>query len=386
MRILSFTTLYPSRSHPQAGIFVRSRMQAMAKQAHLVVLAPEPLFFYYNRRLQRAERSPQSYQDGDVEVIRPGWVYPPLGGPLNAICLAVTLLPIVLKLHRRFKFDLIDAHFGFPTGIAAWLLARFNKVPFTITLRGSENLHIRYRWRRVLMQHALRQAACVIAVSERLRDLAISCGAPPENTFCIPNGVDSQVFRLLDRAACRAQFGFRPDVKVILTVGHLIALKGHHRVIEALNALPDVHLCIAGGAGGVKGNRSQLNDLIRRHSLESRVHFLGHLGPEVLASAMCAADVFCLASSSEGWPNVVSEALSCGTPVVATDVGAIPQMLTDQTGIIVPPDDHVALQQALACALGRSWNRNLIADQGARRSWADVGREVLDTFRRQGSF
>jgi glycosyltransferase involved in cell wall biosynthesis len=97
---------------------------------------------------------------------------------------------------------------------------------------------------------------------------------------------------------------------------------------------------------------------------------------------MAAADLFCLASSREGWPNVVNESLACGLPVVATDVGAIPEMIpSEQYGLIVPPDNAVALQNALREALGRNWDRSAIADWGQSRSWAQVAREVLQEMR-----
>jgi glycosyltransferase involved in cell wall biosynthesis len=94
---------------------------------------------------------------------------------------------------------------------------------------------------------------------------------------------------------------------------------------------------------------------------------------------MSAADVLCLASSSEGWPNVVHEALSCGLPVVATNVGAVPEMIpSDQFGLVVPVGDVPALTEALALALQKPWQRAAIAAWGNSRSWDQVAREALE--------
>jgi glycosyltransferase involved in cell wall biosynthesis len=94
---------------------------------------------------------------------------------------------------------------------------------------------------------------------------------------------------------------------------------------------------------------------------------------------MSAADVFCLASTNEGWPNVVHEALACGAPVVATDVGAVPEMLAGgRYGCVVPVNDPAALEKALAEALQRDWDRAAIAAWGGARSWRQVASEVWE--------
>src|SRR5262249_21320501 len=108
------------------------------------------------------------------------------------------------------------------------------------------------------------------------------------------------------------------------------------------------------------------------------VSFIGMAAQNTLAELMSAADVFCLASSSEGWPNVVHEALACGTPVVATDVGAVRQMLPlPRLGTVVPPGDDIALAAALRDALTRAWDHSLISSWGRSRSWDTVAKEVL---------
>jgi glycosyltransferase involved in cell wall biosynthesis len=97
---------------------------------------------------------------------------------------------------------------------------------------------------------------------------------------------------------------------------------------------------------------------------------------------MCAADVFCLASSTEGWPNVVNEALACGTPVVATDVGAVRQMVAgDAYGYVIAVNDADALASALRAALTRTWDNDGISAWGRLRSWSQVAEEVLAEMR-----
>jgi glycosyltransferase involved in cell wall biosynthesis len=256
--------------------------------------------------------------------------------------------------------------------------------PFVITLRGSEVIHGRYPLRRLLMGWGLRRAARVIAVSERLRQYAISLGVDPQRTATVPNGVDVAVFHERDRAATRARLGIAQQAKVVFTAGNLVWEKGHHRVLRALQAVRrkgiPAELYIAGAAGREGGARyaDELRALVSSLELGGCVQFLGTIPPAKLAEYMCAADVFCLASYREGWPNVVHESLACGTPAVCTDVGAVPDLVPSEAhGYVVPNDDQGALDEALRKALDRDWDRNTIAVRAGARTWERVAREVL---------
>jgi teichuronic acid biosynthesis glycosyltransferase TuaC len=240
----------------------------------------------------------------------------------------------------------------------------------------------RDRYRRLCLQWALRRADAVFAVSENLRRFAIDNGADAASVRSIPNGIDAAIFHPRDRAACRAKFGMRPDHHIVVCAGELIEAKGHHLVIQAVRDLiAEGHSVTMYIAGGVARGGAPFDHEIRRRiaewNLEASVHVAGWVKPENLAELLCAADVFCLASFTEGWPNVVNEALACGTPVVATRVGAVPEMLpAEEYGFIVPPRELEPLTNALRRALFAPWDRNVIAARGLSRSWEDVAREV----------
>ena len=378
LRILSFTCLYPRPGNPGQGTFIRCRLQRLARRAEVKVVAPVALF----------GQATAQRQDGFVEVLHPRWFYVPGSGFVTAMLLALQALWTVRRLRRRFAFDVIDAHFGYPEGVAAWLMARLLNVPFTITFRGSEVVHAKYPARRWLMRRAVRGAARVIAVSERLRRFAVELGAGEADVRTIPNGIDTGLFHPRDRAGLRRSFGWRPDDRVLLTAGHLIELKGHQHAIAAVRRLHNegipVRLLIAGGspARGVVSFEAQLRRLADQLHVNEHVEFLGHVPPEQLAGMMSAADVFCLPSSREGWPNVVHEAMACGAPVVATDVGAVPEMISDPAyGLVVPPQDSTAFTEAIRRALATEWDRAAIARWAERRSWDQVAREVDEELR-----
>jgi glycosyltransferase involved in cell wall biosynthesis len=298
------------------------------------------------------------------------------------------LLPLLRRLQRDFDFDWIDAHFGYPEGVAAaWLGSRCGR-RFAITLRGSELLHSHWRARRAAMAWALRQASLVVAVSEELRDFAIALGAPPGRTHLSVNGVDTQIFCPRDRREARDKFGIAPGQMAVLSAGHLIPLKRHDAVIRAITELVvkgyDIKLLIAGGPGrGVPDCERELRRLVEQTGLKDRVRFLGAVPPGQMPELMSAADVLCLASTREGSPNVVNEALACGTPVVATAVGSVPSLIpSDEIGIVIGVDQLGGLAATLQQALHKRWDRKAIAEFGSRRSWDSVAIDLLHRMER----
>jgi glycosyltransferase involved in cell wall biosynthesis/predicted glycoside hydrolase/deacetylase ChbG (UPF0249 family) len=384
LRILSLSIEFPTPEEPGKGLFIWARLQALSAQSFLKVLSPIALLDYANPHgtLLHRGKVPARRMDGQIEVIHPGWIYPPRGGFLNAWCLFLALLWPVYRLRGTFRFDLLDAHFGHPDGVAAALLSVVFRKPLVVTLRGSELLHGRYRLRRHWMAWAARRASRVITMSGQLAELASSWGASENRIRVIPNGVNDKLFYLRDRDACRRQYGIDPRSKVILSAGDLAELKGHHVTIQALTKLlrseSRAELLIAGGVGRSGQFAQRLREQVSVAGLESHVRFLGEVSQEQLAELMSAADVFCLASFREGWPNVVNEALACGTPVVATDVGSVRRMISDVSyGTIVPPRDEETLSRALGEGLARHWEREKISNWGSKRSWDHVASEVL---------
>jgi glycosyltransferase involved in cell wall biosynthesis len=138
-------------------------------------------------------------------------------------------------------------------------------------------------------------------------------------------------------------------------------------------------LLIAGGPGPEGQYENYLRNLVAHHGLTESVRFLGAVPAATMAEIMSASDVLCLASTNEGWPNVVHESLACGTPVVATDVGAVPAMLDEgRYGMVVPVNDPLSLKQALEEALAKHWDRPAIAAWAQNRGWSQVAAEVLE--------
>jgi teichuronic acid biosynthesis glycosyltransferase TuaC len=384
LRILTISCVFPNPAEPEYGVFVRARIHSMSSEAEIKVFAPIPLIDY-SHLLKPRRRSPvpRQLQDGGIPVSYPRWLYIPWGVSLNSVLLFLQLLRPVARLRKHYQFEWIDAHFAFPDGIAAAMLSRWFGVPFSITLRGNETMHAsRSRIIQGLMRWAFRRAASVITVSTPLEQFAISMGADSRTTRTIPNGVDHCIFYPRSREDCRRKLRLPLDARVIVSAGSLIERKGHHRVLEAVAGLRsravDAWLLVAGGTGREGDYSDTLRKMAAKLGLEDRVWFLGHVTPEALAEVMSAADLFCLASTREGWPNVVHEAMACGTPVVATDVGAIPDLIpSPRYGMVVPAGNQQALEIALETALCREWDREAIRRWAHARSWEQVADDVL---------
>jgi PST family polysaccharide transporter len=387
-RVLSLSSEFPNPSEPGKGVFVRARLEAIRSRAALTVVAPVAALDYANpqRDLFAAARIPRTRQEGRIHVLHPRWVYPPYGGWANAFFLFARLLPMVARLRARRAFDVLDAHFAHPEGIAAVLLGRLVGCPVIVTIRGSELRYRTQKAKRFWMSWALRRADRVIAVSDGLRTLAIELGVEPRRVATVPNGINAELFFRRDRNRCRASHGIDAAERIVLSAGDLAELKGHHRIIAAVRTLRDrgvrARLLIAGGVGRSGRYAETLRQQAIASGLGDCVTFVGEVTQDTLAELMSAADVFCLASSTEGWPNVVNEALACGTPVVATDVGAVRQMIvSDLYGYVVPVPDAAALAEALRLALTRDWDHDAISARGRSRSWDRVAEDVLDEMR-----
>jgi glycosyltransferase involved in cell wall biosynthesis len=201
-------------------------------------------------------------------------------------------------------------------------------------------------------------------------------GVAPQHVHTVVNGFNTSVFGLADRGEARSHLGIDAGFQLVVYVGRFIEAKGLRELIEASCQLAKSNgrfrLVLVGD--GVM--RSELLELVERSGLKDRVLLPGGLAPKDVARWICASDVLTLPSWSEGYPNVVVEALACGRPVVATDVGGTREIVNASNGILIQPRNPEQLAGALRAALQRQWNHAGIA-AAMRRSWDDVAAETL---------
>lgn len=376
--VVVFSSLFPSAVRPGAGLFIRERMFRVARRRPLVVVSPQPWFpgQALIRLLRPGYRpmAPALEMQQGIRVHHPRFLsLPGVLRRLDGWAMAVASYWLLRRL-KAGGARLIDAHFAYPDGEAATRLGRWLDLPVTITLRGTEVPHSRNPVLRRHLVRALKAATRVFSVSDSLRRLALELGVAPEKTEVVGNGVDTDVFHPVERAAARTRYGLPADARVLVSVGGLVERKGMHRVIACLPALvarhPDLHYLIVGGPGPEGDMRPELDALVAQLGLAGRVHFLGALPPAELKWPLSAADVFVLATRNEGWANVFLEAMACGLPVVTTDVGGNAEVVCrPELGTVVPFGDAAALEQALDAALARTWNREAVLDYARANQW-----------------
>jgi len=388
-RLIVFSSLFPNAAQPHAGLFIRERMFRVGRHLPLVVVSPRPWFPGQSlvRRLRpdyRPQPERHERQEG-VDVWFPRFfALPGLLRQLDGFMMALACLPTLWRLKRQ-GCNVIDAHFAYPDGYAATLLGRWLNLPTSITLRGTEVPHSRNPALRARVAKALARATRVFSVSDSLRQLAIGLGMPAVKGRVIGNGIDLERFQPVPRDAARRRFGLPEHARVLVSVGALVERKGFHRVIECLPDLlssePNLHYLIVGGANPEGDMLPALRAQVAAAGLQERVHFLGALPPEELKWPLSAADVFVLATRNEGWANVFLEAMACGLPVVATDVGGNREVVCrPELGLIVPFGDQAALSAALRDALCRAWPRQAILDYAAENAWDTRVRILQEEF------
>ena len=388
MRVLVLSTVFPNALQPTFGVFVAERIRRVARHCDVSVVAPVPWFPGNNLIRPQWAGVPAMEEAEGFRVYHPRILCAPRYAKwLDGALYAASLFPVLARLRRPFPFDLIDAHFAYPDGLAAALLGAVFRVPVVITLRGSLVRLRHHPLHRPQIRWALRRATRVLAVSESLKQVAEELGVPAGHIRVIPNGVDAGRFVPRERAEARRALGLPQDRTIIISVGGLNEGKGHHHVVALLPELarrhPDLLYVIVGGERPGDSSRPLIESLAARHDVSHRVRLVGARPHDEVPLWLAAADLFCLATRSEGWANVLLESLACGTPVVSTRVGGNAEIVTHEgLGILVPAADDGALAAALLEGLGRRWDRQLLVAHARAHSWDSAVRGVLDEFDR----
>ena len=389
LRVLLFSTLYPSSVQPGHGIFVETRLRELLKSGAVEarVVAPVAWFPSTHPRFGEYARMasvPRRETHQGIDVLHPRYpLLPKVGMNCAPFMLAAAALPTVRRLIRDgFEADLIDAHYFYPDGVAAALLARWLRKPLTITARGSDlNVIARYAWPRSLMRWAAGQAGGVIGVCSALVDVLRGFGVDAQRLHVMRNGVDLERFSPRPQRQAREALGL-DGAPLLLSVGNLVALKGHDLTLRALQRLlpehPGARLAIVGQGP----EKARLQALARELGLADKVRFAGRVDNVDLAAWFSAADMLVLSSSHEGWANVLLEAMACGTPVAATAVGSAPEVVADAVGVLIHEPSAEGIARAVREMMHRPRARAEVRRYAEGFTWDATTQAQLDVFRR----
>jgi glycosyltransferase involved in cell wall biosynthesis len=381
MRVLAVTSLFPNAARPLVAPFNRQQLAALGRLCEVHTFAPILTFpgaKLLGNRISGVDAStvPLSDTIDNLRVRHPRALYTPglqgfVGVPLYAASLMRHVLPF------RGKVDVVFAAWAHPDGCAAPLIAKVLGVPCVVKVQGSDidlygDLFPHKYWLRAMLPRVDR----VVAVSRALARDVGELGVPLDRTRVVYNGVDPTLFHVRDRAVAREQLGIPLDARLILYVGNVLQDKGARELVAAFKSVrerdPLAHLAVVG-----KGPLVHLFE-----SMGDRVIVPGPRPLPEIPVWMAASDVVTLPSYHEGTPNVVIEALNCGRRVVATNVGGIPDLITEPAlGTLVPVKDERALGQALSEALSVTYDPSSVATKGGRGDWEQSARHLLEVLR-----
>ncbi len=380
MRIALVTPMLPVPHDQTRGRYIHETARSLARLAEVRV------YFQSVRYPSLPGMKPKSYLHGhvpkdykldgvDVEAFEYP-AFPVISRGLNGFVSSWALKPRI----AAFKPDVLLAFWVYPDGYAAMKVAKALGVPCVVGALGSD-IHVRDGLNAWFTRRTIHGVDALLTVSEAMRRSAIDeYGARPDRVHTIVNGFNTGIFGPADQAQARQRCGVAASEQLVVYVGRFVEEKGLRELVTAAQRLASRNerfRLVLIGDGVMK---AQLMTLVGAADLKGKVYLPGGLPPEKVAQWISASDVLTLPSWSEGYPNVVVEAVACGRPVVATDVGGTNEILNNDNGILIAPRDPAALESALERALARQWDHAAIA-AAMKRSWDDVAVETLQVCR-----
>lgn len=382
MKILAITNLYPNPQQPHRAPYNRHQFRMLNELHPLRVIAPVAWTDEWSARRRSLPALPRGRHvqyDGLAVDYPRYWFTPKVLRRFYGGFYLASIRSTFERVRAEFRPDIVFAPWAYPDGHAAVQLARQAGLPVVVQVHGSDIRELAaYPARRPGTVAAVSDADGVIAVSQDLAERVIGLGARPDRVRVVIDGVDKQMFCPGSRGAARQRLNLDPGRKHLLFVGNLVPVKGLDILLAACRQLPAVcapwqlHLI---GAGPLE---ARLRAAVRATGLGERVCFHGPIAHGDLPDWFRAADLFVLASRSEGVPNVLLEAAACGLPFVASRVGGIPEIASLGAGRLVPPEQPAALAMGIA---------GMLADPGLpgegprdRREAVTEIAEVLQSF------
>jgi glycosyltransferase involved in cell wall biosynthesis len=381
--ILVVTTLYPNQVQFRHGIFVETRIKHLNKtgEVSLTVVAPVPwvpfrcrLFPHYSKLVG----IPAYERRCDIDVYHPRYlVIPKVGMLLTPFFLALAIYLQIRHLRKQgARFDVLDAHYFYPDGVAGAIIAKLLNVPLTITARGTDiNLIPNYSLPRKMIVWAGKVSSFNISVCSALKERMVQIGVAKDSIKVLRNGVDLELFVPLMRDDIRRLWNV--NRKLLLSVGNLTELKGHDLIIQAMQFLPHYELFIVGG-GELE---HMLKALTQQLNAWDRVRFIGEVQQKQLVELYNCADALVLASSREGWANVLLEAMACGTPVAASNTGGSPEIVREpEAGVLFSERSVAGIVDAVNRLFSAYPDRRKTRQYAEKFSWQETTDGLVTLF------
>lgn len=377
--------MFPNPKSPSSGRFVAEQARALSKLIDIKIVSPVPTgpFIKYLPGYCQYTTIPHQINHEGIDVYFPRYLLLPKLFSVSNWTFPLSVKKALADIYRSFPFDLIHAHTIFPDGYAAIKVTDNFHCPVVITGHGYDVYDI--PWRNYLFlrscQEAVRKSDQLISVSKSLLPDLKKLGARDDRTTIIPNGVDIKLFSPENRTACRKKLDLSDKKRIILCVANLFEIKGVEYLLRAFaevqRKLPDTALFIV-GEGPLFHRLSDLQNIL---GLKESAFLVGGKPHSELPVWFNAADLVVLPSLNESFGIVLIEAMACGIPIVASDVGGIPDIVADdKVGLLTSPGDKEALANTLIKALNRDWNRSSISERAKKYSMSSVANQLAELY------
>jgi len=373
---------------------VLNQLEHMKKHCQFKVVVPYayvPNFKHINP-FYRFSKVPLIEDISGIEVYRPRYLQISRFFLFSAILRSAAMLietaniylsaiSVVKNIEKKWKFDIIHIHGPISEGVLGVSAKRMYKKPLAITFHGEDaTILSKMGLLKYVYGRTLKNCDAFIFVTGYLQK-ALSQKLPGEKVAIIPSGYMVSRFKLMDREKCAKKLGLPKRRKTIIFVGGFTERKGVEYLLKAMGIISkkgnDIMCLMVGGGNLMK----KLKRLAHNLGIEGNVIFAGYRAPDEVPIWINASDLLVLPSLDEGLPNVVVEALACGKPVVATNVGGIPDVVNDDVGYLVRPRDENELARKIIMALERKWDRKKLMKRARQFSVTKSAKKLMDVYK-----
>ncbi|TWX67625.1 glycosyltransferase [Colwellia sp. C1TZA3] len=363
--LVIISNLYPLPWEPNRATFNRQQFAQLDNDFNKSVMVPIALpdWFAHRKEIKQTE---------NVRYV-PYFYLPKFGRRFYSAMMFVSIM-----LHSGFwlmrkKPKKILASWAFPDAIAASWISKLFNCDFYFKVHGSDiNLHGKVPARAKQIVNASKRALGILSVSQALADEMVAMGINKEKIHVIYNGVDHQKFHLKQATVNKKTDDY------LLYVGNLKKEKGVIELLKGFALINEQYPALKLLYAGPGNMRSEISSQAKYLAVGNKVIFLGSVDHDQLPKLISQARLLALPSYNEGVPNVVLEAMACGTPVLVSNVGGIPEVVDERIcGKIISARSHLAVAEGLEHILSRTWDKEKIQQHSLQFSWQNNSQQLL---------
>jgi len=362
-KITIITNLYPLPWEPNRATFNRQQFSLLDENYDKSILVPVAFIEWFKNRKQIKQAENLRFVP---------YFYPPkLGRRFYSLFLFLSIILHSGNWLRKKRNDILLASWAYPEAVTTSWLSKLYNCRFYFKVHGSDiNFHSNYPARARQIVNAANKADGILSVSQDLKTKMIKLGIEKQKITVIYNGINHDLFGTKQNRTINKDY--------ILYVGNLKQAKGVFELLDGFNQIherfPNLHLIFAGSGE----QKNKLINTTEKYGLSDKVEFLGSVNHDTLPGLMQYATLIALPSYNEGVPNVLLESMACGTPVLATAVGGIPEIINqDICGVLIAEKNSDAVALGLQDILIRKWSYEKIVEHSKQFTWQKNQQQLI---------